>query len=105
MQTERQPYELLVRWNQDGKLAGAHVQWRFVTRDDEGNVLGEFIGPAEPVDIGQGNGFPLEDILAKAQADALAELEAARVEIETYRAERAKLDARVTQLSAEAQAR
>jgi hypothetical protein len=105
MQTERQPYEPLVRWNQDGKLAGAHVQWRLVITDENGEIVGETVTTAEPVAMGQANGFPLEDILAKVQADALAELEAARVEIETYRAERAKLDARVTQLSAEAQAR
>lgn len=57
MITEKVPYELLVRWDETGRLAGAHIQFRYVTRDgsidsstDGGAaVLGEFLGPAEPV--------------------------------------------------------
>lgn len=61
MITEKVPYELLVRWDETGRLAGAHIQFRYVTRDGStdgspdgnpdggGAVLGEFLGPAEPV--------------------------------------------------------
>jgi hypothetical protein len=70
MQTSKQPYELLIRWGQSGALAGAHVQHRYVTTDD-GNVVGEFVGQAEPLTIQNADGFPLGDILNEAQAEAL----------------------------------
>lgn len=78
MQTEKHPYELMVRWDQAGKLAGAHVQWRYVTRDDDGKVVAEGATDAEPIDIGGGRGFPLGDILSEVQTQALADLAAAR---------------------------
>ncbi|CAO3411693.1 hypothetical protein [Azospirillum largimobile] len=55
MITEKVPYELLVRWDETGLLAGAHAQFCYVTRDGGadggGTVLGEFLGPAEPVTL------------------------------------------------------
>lgn len=65
------PYELLVRWDSDGNLQGAHVGWRDVVM--EGAVkVSEAVRPVEPVDIGQGKGFPLADILSLVQAATLA---------------------------------
>lgn len=49
MNTQKRPYELLVRWDTEGALAGAHAQFRYVTTTPDGAVLGEFLGPAEAV--------------------------------------------------------
>ena len=68
METTKQPYELLVRWGPDGKLKGAHIQWCYVTTDG-GKRVSESVGDAEPVDVSKG--FPLQDVLNKAQAEAL----------------------------------
>jgi hypothetical protein len=76
MRTDKRPYEFLVRWDRDGRLAGAHAQFRYVTVVDDGTVVGEFVGPAEPVAVAGGNGFPLSDILDAVQIAALADREA-----------------------------
>ncbi|MBP2294245.1 hypothetical protein J2851_004034, partial [Azospirillum rugosum] len=39
MKTEKHAYEFLVRWDRDGRLSGAHAQFRYVTRDEDGAVL------------------------------------------------------------------
>ncbi|AWK90167.1 hypothetical protein [Azospirillum thermophilum] len=80
MQTTKHPYEFLVRWDRGGNLAGAHAQFRYVTRSDDGAIVGDFIGPAEPVGVAGADGFPLADLLSEVQASALAALEAARAE-------------------------
>ncbi len=69
MQTKKQPYELLVRWDQAGKLAGAHIQYRYVITDGH-TVIGESVGAAEP--ITEDSEFKLTDAMAQVQADALA---------------------------------
>ena len=79
MQTTKQPYELLVRWGQDGVLLGAHIQYRIVTSDD-GVVLGEFITNAAPLSLDVSGSFPLADILTQVQADALTALNSAMAE-------------------------
>lgn len=81
MQTTRHPYEFLARWGRDGRLAGAHAQFRYVTMADDGTVLGEFVGAAEPVAVMEAAGFPLSDILSPLQTAALVErdLLAARI--------------------------
>jgi 16S rRNA G527 N7-methylase RsmG len=80
MNAEKQPYELLVRWDENGALKGAHVQWRYIVRDESGAIVSESVTPSEAVDIGAGKGFPLADILNTAQADALTKVEALRKE-------------------------
>lgn len=77
MQTTKQPYELLVRWAQDGTLAGAHVQWRYVVSDGA-TVVAESVSAAECVAVGSTNGFPLADLLSQVQTDALTGIDAAR---------------------------
>ncbi|MFC5311314.1 hypothetical protein [Azospirillum rugosum] len=76
MKTEKHAYEFLVRWDRDGRLSGAHAQFRYVTRDEDGAVLGEFIGAAEPVAVAGADGFPLSDILDQTLTAALAERDA-----------------------------
>ena len=98
MQATKQPYELLVRWDQDGKLLGAHVLWRLVIRDEEGKIAGESVTGAEPVDIGGGKGFPMQDILSRAQADALAEFGNAQARVAELESQKAALENRLSSL-------
>lgn len=62
MQTTRQPYEFLVRWDQQGVLCGAHAIWRLIITDN-GQMIGESLSPAEPVSVAAADGFPLQDVL------------------------------------------
>lgn len=80
MQTTRQPYELLVRWDRNGHLAGAHAQFRYVITDDTATVIAESLGSAESVAVAGQNGFPLDDVLSKTLVAALASLESATAE-------------------------
>jgi hypothetical protein len=75
----KKPYELLVRWDQNGTLHGAHMQWATVVSDDAGAVIGCYPGNVEPVAIAPSQpGFPLTDILSQVQADALTALTTAQ---------------------------
>lgn len=78
METTKHPYELLVRWDQTGKLSGVQMQYRYVIRDGE-KIVGESVGNAEPLSLDKG--FPLQDVLTAAQADALATAEAAKIKV------------------------
>ncbi len=80
MQAARHPYELLVRWDRGGRLAGAHAQFRYVTTAEDGSVVGEFVGAAEPVAVAGTAGFPLADILSEAHIATLATLAAVTAE-------------------------
>jgi hypothetical protein len=93
MQTEKHPYELLIRWNQQGEIAGAHVAYRYVIKDDAGAVMTEVPGQAEPLAL---DGFPLAELLTQAQAGALAATEALRTELAAATAQR---DAALAQLA------
>lgn len=95
------PYEFLVRWK-EGKLAGAHVGFSLLATMDDGTMQ-EAPQNVQPVDIGQGNGFPLKDILDKLHVDALtqidklqADLNAAQGTINEREAENEKMKAAIT---------
>ena len=62
------PYEILIRFNDDGTPRGAHVQNRRVVVMD-GEVLKDEILPAAPLDLA---GFPTSAIMTDAARDALA---------------------------------
>lgn len=102
MQTEKKPYELLIRWDQSGVLAGAHVQHRYVTTDD-GAVVGEFVGAAEPLTLDTAAGFPLGDLLAQAQADALTAKATAEAARDAALARAAELEAQISALQTAAE--
>lgn len=71
IETVKKPYEFLVRWDQDGKLVAAHVQWLYVSRED-GVVVSAKESQAEPVAIGKmKTGFPVADILDDVTSDSL----------------------------------
>jgi hypothetical protein len=80
MQTTMRPYEFLVRWGADGTLSGAHCQYRYVTTDETGAVIGDFIEPAKPVALAAQAGFPLSEVLNAVQVAALAARDAAIAE-------------------------
>lgn len=80
MERVRHPYELLIRWDSQGRLAAAHVQWRDLVTDGA-TVVAETLSDATPVGVAGAAGFPLSDVLERVHVDALtriAELEAAR---------------------------
>ena len=67
---------MLVRWDHAGKLSGAQMQYRYVIRNGQ-KIVGESVGNAEPLSLDKG--FPMQDVLTAAQADALATAEAAKL--------------------------
>lgn len=86
MEVTRQPYEFLARWDQNGKLIGAHVQHRLIMRDGV-KVVGETVGNAEPVGLDGVSGFPLADILSTVQISAVEAASAANVKVAELEAE------------------
>lgn len=70
------PYEILIRFGEDGKPKGAHVQYRRIVTLD-GEILKDEPLPAEPLGLAD---FPTSDVMNETTAAALArvtELEAA----------------------------
>lgn len=73
---QQTPYEFLVRW-ENGSIAGAHI--RFLERlVEDGTVISEQEGNAQPVSMSGGVGFPIADILSAIQSSALADLATAQ---------------------------
>lgn len=71
------PYEILIRFGDDGQPKGAHALFRrVVTLDDE--VLKDQIQDAVPVDL---DGLPTSAIMSDATRDALAKVTAQAAEI------------------------
>lgn len=64
------PYEILIRFNDDGTPRGAHVQSRRVVTND-GEVLKDDILPAAPLDLA---GFPTSAIMSNTARDALTQI-------------------------------
>lgn len=75
MQTVKLPYEFLARWDVQGVLAGAHVQYRYVIRDGE-HIVADSVGPAEPVPPTIDGAFPLAAVVGNDQHQFLAALAA-----------------------------
>jgi len=74
------PYEFLVRWNQNGEIAGAHVGfYDTVLRD--GVIIAQTTSNVESVAIGLQEGFPLSDVLDQTLIDALLLIEVLKAEI------------------------
>jgi hypothetical protein len=58
---------LLVRWDVNGNLLGAHVQWSNVVINDDGSKQ-IYPTTVEPVALTkEGKGFPIADVLNEAQ--------------------------------------
>lgn len=95
MTIEKKPYELLLRWDTEGKLCGAHVQYRHLVWDESGRPIGEVLDHALPLAI---DDFPLRDILTQAQADAIAEAMRLRGVVAGLEAQLGDLQAKVTEI-------
>lgn len=76
-----QPYEFLIRWDQDGAVSGQHVQYREVVKDTEtGEIYSDKPGDALPItEMGD---YPLSDVLAEVQILQAAEIETKRQTID-----------------------
>lgn len=74
--TVKRPYEFLVRWR-NGVISGAHVGFELTTIED-GKMLSTTPLNVMPVDVGQGQGFPLAEILSQIHIDAIAGMDAAK---------------------------
>jgi hypothetical protein len=61
------PYEFLCRWDDEGKLSGAHVGFRNVVQKD-GVDISSTRDDVQSVAIGTAAGFPLSDVLALVQS-------------------------------------
>ena len=72
----KQPYELLIRWN-NGVITGAHVKYKTIL-DRDGVVFQETEGPALPVGTEE---YPLSDILTQMQIDALVSIDSLTAEL------------------------
>ena len=101
MQTNRLPYEFLVRWDHTGRLSGAHAQFRYVTTAPDGAVIAEAVGAAEPVAVAGAEGFPLADILSEAHAAALTSLAEVTAERDQLRVDLAALQGEYDRLRAQ----
>lgn len=97
MQTEKLKYEVLLRYGQDGELQGVHRQHRFVTRDDDG-VVGEFLGPAEPVALED-----LAGLMVEAGAESVVAVTRLTAERDAALARVADLEAQLAAFAAPAQ--
>ena len=99
IETTKRPYEFLVRWR-EGKITGAHVGFE-LTATENGKVLSTAPLPVMPVDIGQGVGFPLADILAQIHIDALISVDAANAKVEEGKTVIRGLEAEITKMKKE----
>jgi len=91
------PYEILIRFGEDGKPKGAHVLFRRVVTLD-GEILKDEIQSAEPIDV---EGFPTSQLMADATRDALAKVTAQAAEIAALSDQLIASNATVQQLRSE----
>lgn len=119
MQLKTTPYEILVRYDDDGVFKGAHVVMLSQFLDDQGAVLGKHIGHAQA--LGAGSHPSFKTVLGQATTDAFAkhaevverntqleqrienEIGTQIAELEALRAENSTLRAQLTAASAVAE--
>ena len=80
IQTIQRPYELLVRWGDNGSIAGGQVSvieelW------DSNTLLNGKINPPMPISFGIEAGYPLSDILNQIQITAMSDLELQKLRV------------------------
>lgn len=91
------PYEILVRFDENGAPSGAHVQYRRrVTLD--GEVLKEEIQDAQPIDL---DGFPTSAIMSDATKIALAKIDSQASQIALLTEQLDRANELLSSLSAE----
>ena len=92
------PYEFLVRMDKDGAIVGAHVKF-LTTYTDDGVVVSQVEGEAQPVSVAGSAGFPLETILSAIHSAALVNCVAAQAECAKHEVTIAALEAELAALS------
>lgn len=86
------PYELLVRWSDQGALQGAHYKWRDVVVSN-GVAVASSGYNTRPVELGD----DLDGLLNEVAQQALEENEELRTQVETLTEEAAALRARLAE--------
>jgi len=81
------PYEILIRFGDDGAPRGAHVQYRRVVTYG-GEVLKDELQPAAPLGL---EDFPTSALLQEVTATALGRIEVLEAELAEAKAEVARL--------------
>ena len=98
------PYEFLVRWK-NGKISGAHVKF-LETISEDGVVVSEKEGMAQPVSMAGELGYPIADIFAAIRLDSVATAQAAVTACsDAHAAEAQAKDAQATAEKAQAEAK
>lgn len=116
MDAQKAPYEFLARFDVfdaegkprydatgklDARLSGAHVKFITVVNDD--GQVSATEGAAEPVDIGQGKGFPLDAILGDMQIGAIARADELEAKLSERTAVAEELAGKVDELTAQSE--
>jgi len=83
----RQPYEFLIRWDNNGIIQGAHIAFLDTVLKD-GEIINQTQSSVESVAIGEQIGFPLADVLSQLQIDVLKQVDVLKAE----KAELAKIN-------------
>jgi hypothetical protein len=91
------PHEFLIRWDDAGKLSGAHIAFREAITDDGVEIASKFGDPL-PVSMAGESGFPLADVLGMINVSALADGEAKAAQIKQITADN---DAKIASITAD----
>ena len=83
----RQPYEFLIRWDNNGIIQGAHIAFLDTVLKD-GEIVTQTQSSVESVAIAEQVGFPLADVLSQLQIDVLKQVDVLKAE----KAELAKIN-------------
>lgn len=94
-------YEVLLRFDADGKLQGAHAQYLEGIKED-GVIISAQPGGALPVSlVDNADGLTIKKILGEALASVIDAKEAAEAEVAATRAEMEAKDANIQTLMAQ----
>lgn len=107
IQREKTPYEFLARWDESGKLSGAHIQ--FIEKlIEDGTVLHSKVGDALPVSMADETEFPIAEIMSdiqiaamKAAESSLSAMNMKNKEIEILRLGNSMLEEKMAAMLAE----
>ena len=103
MQTLKIPYEVLIRFGDDGEVRGSHVIWQYIVKDGD-KIVANTIGSAEPAGE-DGSDFPLSKAVSVAIGQGLglagSKLNDAEAQIASLTSERDKAREALNQLVAE----
>ena len=82
-----QPYEFLIRWDNNGIIQGAHIAFLDTVLKD-GEIITQTQSSVESVAIAEQVGFPLADVLSQLQIDVLKQVDVLNAEIVALKAKK-----------------